>query len=183
LPGGDGAARPAAGGSALIDRLHVGLGSLSGLATMVMMLIIVPDVLLRKFFNVTIPGAAEGSVLLLVLMVYLGLAGAEARGANFAASFFIERRSGGQQRAAAVLTTLAALGFAALMAWLTGKAAWASMLRGESTFGIVRFPIWPSRMVIALGFALLTLQFALQLQRLLRGLPPRPVAASPVEMD
>jgi len=152
---------------AWIDRLHLWLGSLSGLAILLMILLIVPDILGRKFFNTTIPGASEANVLLLVILVYLGLAGAQARKAHFRVSFLVEALPAGLQRALKILTTLLSLLFIAMVAWLTCRSAWMSTLQGESSFGIVRFPIWPSRIAVALGLVLLGLQLAVDLLRLI----------------
>ncbi len=155
-----------------ISRAHVLLGASSGVATLVMILLIVPDVLLRKFAGVTIPGASEGSVLLLVVLAYLGMAGAQANQAHFSADFLVHRLRPAWRRRLQVAALILSLVFVLAVAWLTTASAWESTVRGESSFGIVRFPIWPSRIAVALGFALLALQIVVDIVRAWKGILP-----------
>src|SRR5699024_360010 len=55
----------------------------SGWLVVPMMLSIFLDALLRSLFNVALIGIVESNSLLLVALVYLGIAGAQASGANF----------------------------------------------------------------------------------------------------
>lgn len=149
-----------------ITRLNIILGSFSGLATLLMIALIVPDVLLRKFAATTIPGASEGSVLLLVLLAYLGMAGAQARDLHFAAPFLVQRMPHRARRLIKGFTLLLSLLFVVCVAWLTSQSAMQSIARSEASFGIVQFPIWPSRLAVAVGFWLLALQLIVDLIRL-----------------
>lgn len=152
-----------------IERFHVALGSLSGIATIIMIALVVPDVIMRKFFSATIPGASEANILLLVIMVYLGLAGAQAREAHFRVTLLTDRlpRQVVQSLQIAVLLMLLA-GFGLLASMTTGNAL-ASVGRGEASFGVIAFPLWPGRIAVALGLWLLCLQFFLDLVRVLSG--------------
>src|SRR3546814_14470926 len=73
-----------------VSRFNTGLGSASGLATMLMMMIIVPDVILRATISFTIPLATEIGVLLLICKIFLGMPGAQASRANFHVSVLSE---------------------------------------------------------------------------------------------
>lgn len=157
-----------------LDRAHIALGSVSGALIIAMIGLVAVDVVIRKLFAVTIPGASEVNVLLLVALVYLGLAGAQARGAHFAVDVVVARLPAPARRAVSALTTLASLAFAGTLTWFTYGKAMDSYLSGEASFGVVAFPIWPSRAAITLGFALLTLQLAVQLLRLVAGRPVHP---------
>src|SRR3546814_20944860 len=63
-----------------VSRFNTGLGSASGLATMLMMMIIVPDVILRATISFTIPLETEIGVLLLICKIFLGMPGRRRRG-------------------------------------------------------------------------------------------------------
>ncbi|MEM1316089.1 MAG: TRAP transporter small permease [Pseudomonadota bacterium] len=154
-----------------IERLHLALGSLSGVATIAMIALVLPDVILRKFFSATIPGASEANILLLVIMVYLGLAGAQARGAHFRVTLLTDRLPEGVVRGLEALMLLLALGGFGLLAWMTTENAAASFARGEASFGVIAFPLWPGRMAVALGLWLLCLQFVVDLLRLALNAP------------
>lgn len=167
-----------AGAAASLKRLidaysgfSVRLGSASGISTMLLMLIIVPDVLLRKFFSVTIPFAAEIAVLLLAGKIFLGLAGAQASGANFHVSFFSERLGPAWQRRLRLAHSLFAMAVIGLLAWLTTLEAIKSTAQGEISFGVDPFPIWPGRIVLAFGLCILAMQLLLDTLRVAFGFP------------
>jgi len=153
--------------------LSIKLGAASGTSTMLLMLIIVPDVLLRKLFSVTIPLATEIAVLLLMGKVYLGLAGAQASNANFAVTAYAERLSPPARRLLRTVHLGIALVVFALLAWFTSGEAIRSTLSGETSFGVTPFPVWPGRILLAVGLCLLTLQLAFDLLRAALGLPER----------
>jgi TRAP-type C4-dicarboxylate transport system permease small subunit len=161
-----------------VSEFNVKLGSASGMSTMLLMLIIVPDILLRKFFSVTIPLVAEIAVLLLIGKIFLGLPGAQASGANFHVSFFTERLAPVWQRRIRLAHTAFATLMVGMLAWLTALEAISSTQQGEITFGVDPFPVWPGRIVLAIGLCLLTGQLFLDTLRVAFGFPE---AARPVE--
>jgi TRAP-type C4-dicarboxylate transport system permease small subunit len=138
-------------------------------------LIIVPDVIGRKFFNAPIPGASERGVLLLVCKIFLGLPGAQASGSNFSVSLIHGMMSPSQRRVADATTTLIAAVVFGLMARMSVVSAIRSTERGEISYGVIAFPIWPGRIVLAIGLILLTLQLLIDVLRLASGMEtPRP---------
>lgn len=149
-----------------VDTLNIGLGALSGALILVMVIVVSVDSIIRKVFSITIPGATEFNTLLLVILIYCGLAGAQARFAHFT----VQAVTGLLPRQAARIvfgfTTLLSLFFTGVLCWLTGVQAWHSFVQGEISFGIIAFPIWPSRIAIAGGLFLLSLQLVVQFVRL-----------------
>ena len=69
--------------AARITALNRVLATWAGLLTALITLIVCADVAARGLFNRSIQGASEFAVLLLVALVFLGFAGAEAKGENF----------------------------------------------------------------------------------------------------
>lgn len=162
-----------------IERMHIALGSLSGIATIIMIALVVPDIIMRKFFSATIPGASEANVLLLVIMVYVGLASAQARSAHFRVTLLTDRLPAGVARSLqALMLILAICGFG-LLAAMTTENAIASFRRGESSFGVIAFPLWPGRIAVAAGLWLLCLQFLLDLLRTMTGIQRTPDTGLP----
>lgn len=155
-----------------LSRFHVGLGSASGIATAMLLFIIIPDVVGRALFNYTIPAAAEISVLLLLCKIFLGLPGAQASNAFFNADAFVGRLSGRWQARVRTGTTLLSFVVVALIAAITAQEAWKSTLAGEVSYGVHAVPVWPGRIVIALGLALLALQLLADSLRLVLGVAP-----------
>ena len=96
-------------------------------------------------------GIDELSVLLLVIIAFGGLAQAEADGAHvrmtLVTSRVPERIRYGMQVGGHFATSVVVL----VMAYATGVRALASYQAGEVQMGLMRFPIWPARIVIAVG--------------------------------
>lgn len=124
-----------------------------------MMLIVVLDAALRGFFNYAMDGVAELSSLLLVTMIYFGLAGAQSRGANFRVSFIDTRLSPAWNRALLVALSVIVIVSLALVIYFTFNAAAYSFARNETSYGLIQFPIWPARAVVCAGLLLLLVQF------------------------
>jgi TRAP-type C4-dicarboxylate transport system permease small subunit len=154
-----------------LSRLNVALGSASGLSTMFLILIIVPDVIARSFFGFTIPFASEIAVLLLSCKIFLGLPGAQASRANYHVSFLTSHLPTGVSHAVRLISLALSLLLVSLLAWYVGQEAVRSVQNGEAIFvGANQFIVWPQRIVIAVGLALLTLQLIADLIREAAGL-------------
>lgn len=152
-----------------IERLLVRLGIVSGFATLLIMAIVCVDVAGRSIFNAPLHSGTEISELLLVSLVFLGLAAAQQQRQNFAIDVLMRHFPPAVQRVFDGVSYAVCLGLLVLLAWPSSKQALMSLERGESGFGIVAFPIWPARIVLAVGLWLLALQFAIDLYRLLSG--------------
>src|SRR3546814_5006336 len=90
---------------------------------MLMMMIIVPDVILRATISFTIPLATEIGVLLLICKIFLGMPGAQASRANFHVSVLTELLGERWRKALRLATTLISIGIIGLLAWLTTQEA------------------------------------------------------------
>ncbi|WP_225027561.1 TRAP transporter small permease subunit [Xinfangfangia pollutisoli] len=153
-----------------IERLHHGLGVLSGLMIFVITLIVVIDVAMRALFNMPIPGATELSTLLLVALIYLGLAAVQASKQNYRVEILIGTVAARTRAALNILTTLLSMIAIGILAWFTLAEAWHATATQEMTFGAIVFPVWPARIAVALGLTLLTLQLLMDTIRLCLGL-------------
>ncbi len=160
----------------LFQRMTLNLGILSGFGTLVIMVLIVVDVAGRTLFNTPIPGSNEFSELLLIAMIFLGLAAAQQRREHFAIELAIQYLPPSAKRWVTLGGWLVSLAVVGLLAWLSARQAWTSMLRNEASYGTIAFPIWPARAVLALGLGLLSLQLVIDIVRALR---PTPAAADP----
>ena len=164
-----------------VDRLHIAVGSFSALCLVAIMLIVTPDVIGRKLASQTIPGASELNTLLLVALIYFGMAAAEAKSAHFRVTLLTDAVSSKARHLLEIVNTAICMGFSGFLAWLTIVAAEKSWSDGEVTYGVIVFPIWPSRIAVAIGLSLLTIQFAVELYRLLTNRPAHALEA--VEVD
>ncbi|MCB1340975.1 MAG: TRAP transporter small permease [Pseudooceanicola sp.] len=143
-----------------ISRFSVAVGSLSGLATGIMMAVILVDVIGRAFFAAPLPLATEISVMLLIVKVFLGMAGAQATDSNFQVTVAIDHLSPRWRHVQRLVTLAIALVGIAAITWFAVKYAIRSTGQGETSFGVHPWPIWPERIILAAGLCLLVLQLA-----------------------
>jgi len=145
------------------------LGVLSGFATLLVTLIVVTDVAGRSIFNAPLHSATEVSELLLVALVFLGLAGAQQKRQNYAIDVATRHLPMPLQNILEAFGYLFCLVLTVGLAWFSTKQALSSYDRGEAGFGIIAFPIWPARFILALGLWLLSVQFVCDILRFLTG--------------
>jgi len=155
----------------VIERLLMRLGVASGIATLLITVVVVVDVAGRSIFNHPIHGATELAELLLVAMVFFGLAAAQQGRQNYSIDIATRSLPANVQGLIDLLGYLVCLSVVGILAWLSTKQAFVSWERGEAGFGIIPFPIWPARFVLAFGFWLLAVQLVCDILRHLAGQP------------
>ncbi len=162
---------------ALLDRLEsliLRLGIVSGFATLLIMVIVCIDVGGRFLFNAPLHSGVETSELLLVSLVFLGLAAAQQQRQNFAIEVLSRLLPPRGQRGLELFGSLLCLIIVVLLAWPSANQAMSSFRRNEMGFGIVAFPVWPARFLLTTGLWLLAFQFAVDILRLICGRPRIP---------
>lgn len=139
------------------------LGIIAVVVILVMMVATVADVSRRYFAGSPIPGVTEAGEVIMVLAVFLGIAYTESRGAHVRVTIVLEMLP---PRVAAIINSLAMLLVLALLAWMvwvtTGRALEAIEVN-EVRFGLVKIPVWPGRIAIAVGLAAYFLEALLRL--------------------
>lgn len=134
------------------------LGVVAVLVILFMMVATVADVARRYFAGSPIPGVTEAGEVLMVMSVFLGIAFAESRGAHVRVTIVLEMLP---PRVAAIVNSLAMLLVLVLLAWMvwvtTGRAIDAVEVN-EVRFGLVKIPVWPGRIAIAVGLAVYFLE-------------------------
>ncbi|MGP3535554.1 TRAP transporter small permease [Microbacterium sp. RD1] len=147
------------------------LGVIAAAALLVLMLATVIDVLVRWIARASVPGMLEVAESALVVSVFLGLAWTSMQGGHVAVSVVTDRLKPPLARAVSVVIWLLN---AALLGWMTyasvARALQATSLH-ETRFGLVQWPVWPLRWVIALGLALWLVVALANVLRTLRGAP------------
>lgn len=134
-------------------------GLVSGITLLVIMVLVVANVLMRYLFNAPIAGTLEVTEGALPIIVFLSLAMTQYEGGHIKVVLLTRALPDGARRAALVFAMLAG---AFLFAWAT-YAGWKltakSIAIGEIERGSIRYPLWPIKGAIAVGMALLTVQF------------------------
>ena len=141
------------------------LGMVANLALLLIMFGVSADTILRYALNRPITGTLEGVELLLVFAVFLSLARTQAEHGHIAVDIVSARLTGRSRAALEALTALLGLVLFGAVTWATGGMALRSWQMGEYSAGLIAFPIYPSRILVALGSLLLSVQLLLEFTR------------------
>lgn len=142
----------------MLDRIIAVAAAVSGGALVLMMLLGAADVILDNVFNQPLPGALEATEALIVVVVFLALARTHQLSAHIRVDLFTGRLGKtGRSAAARLAHGLSAL-FYGVLAWQGGRYAWQSIAVGEYESGIISFPVYPAKTLMALGLALMAVQ-------------------------
>lgn len=141
----------------ILERLSVVGATLATVAIAILLMIIVASVVLRTNGS-SLPGVVEYSEILLVAIAFLGMGYGQRHGIHVSASVLTDRMPSplaGYAKGAGLMIGAAFTGW---MAYLAVGRAWTSTVAGESRFGIMEVPIWPARILLAVGLIFLTVE-------------------------
>lgn len=157
----------------VIERIALVVLLLGGVGMIASTLLGTADVIGTQFLSHPVPGALELTESTMVLIVFGALTYAQIRRNHIRVELFYTRMGPRGQAAMDVFAGLMALLFFSLLLWQGFNEALFSLEMNEATFGLIRFPLWPARIVLAAGTALLILQLLIDLlidtQRLIHG--------------
>jgi TRAP-type C4-dicarboxylate transport system permease small subunit len=129
------------------------------------------DSLGTQLLLLPVPSSLEMSQAALAVVVFMGLAYAQRRRGHVAVDIFTGRATGALHVFFTALMLIAAISFFGFLAWRTGIAAWESYAGDERSWGLTRFPIWPSKIAVAVGCVFALLESLRQFAHLLAGNP------------
>ena len=133
------------------------LAYVAALCTASIMLVIVLDLGFRTITGRSLVGAFEVVVMLVVCVVFLGLPYAERSGTAVRVTLLTDRL--GIRVANAVRLVSMSFAFAATVwfTWASYGSLGSSVRGAEYMAGFVKFPTWPMRLLIAIGFTALSI--------------------------
>jgi C4-dicarboxylate transporter, DctM subunit len=131
---------------------------ISGIFVLVMMVGTTLDVFMRDFFNSPIKGNFELQSLLLSAVAYLGISFVQSNRGHITMDVLLTRLSKNNQLTVQFLADVMFLLIAVLITWQMGIQAWNAFITGDYFYGLIRFPIWPTKTAITLGMGLLSLR-------------------------
>lgn len=136
-----------------------------------MMLLTTGDVVGRKFFARTIPGAFEISQYLLAVIILLGLAYTQQVKGHVGVDFLVSKLSPRKRAFCEILTTLLSLFIIAILVW----EGWVEGIKEKTVSDMLRIPQYPFRLLVSFGGFLLWLELWIDLseslKKLKRGAP------------
>jgi len=162
-----------------MKRLALAVLLVGGLGMLLSMFLGVGDVVGTQVLHSPLPGAYEITESTMVLIVFGGLTYAQIRRSHIRVELLYTRMSPRTQAAMDVLADLAGLVFFGLLIWQAVSEAQYSYQINERTVGLIRFPLYPARFVLAAGTALMIFQLLLDLAtdlgRIATGAPTEPL--------
>lgn len=151
----------------LYGTLLTGIAVAAGAALFILMFLVDANALTRKLLNWPIVGTQEITEALMPLIILLPLGFTQLKRGHIRVQLLTDRLPRGTRRIIYMVTLAAGCAFFAWVAWATYLYALRAYNVGETAWGLVRFPIWPSKMGVALGAALLSVQFLLDILKAL----------------
>lgn len=125
---------------------------------MVTMLLTSADVIGRYVFNSPIIGAYGISEVIMVGIVFLGIAYVQSVKGHVQVEVVTSWLS---PRAQVTIDTFAytlALVILALMTWRSGALAWDAFIKGDTSMSLLAFPLWPGKSLVPIGTGLFCLR-------------------------
>lgn len=149
-------------------KINLACAVLSGIALSLMMVVGALDVVgtnldIIGIESAPVPAAFEFMATMMVVSVFLAVSLGQARRAHIRVELLVNKLPNSLRKGADLLRYGFSLAFFALIAWFGCLNAIHSFGVGEYAPGIVNFPIWPSRLVLAFGASLISIQCALDL--------------------
>lgn len=143
--------------------MSTAFGVLAAVLIMAIMFSTAADVTARQVTGSSIAGVVEYSEVLMVGLIFLGLAYAQRTGAHIGVDLVTERLPARVAHGVRSVGLVIAMVVITIMAWQTLEVALRSVQSGEYRFGLVQVPIWPARLLIPIGLTALLLELAVSL--------------------
>lgn len=146
------------------------LSYLSATGMIVMMIPTIADVFARVVLHGQLRGCFEFTGLVMAFVIYLGVPYAQAQRAHIKVTLLVDRLPPRFKQSVQVCVYFFTLCIFAFLIYATSAEAVHSVQIGEYQHGSTRFPIWPSRMLVAFGIIMLSVQFVVDFIKALAGL-------------
>ena len=159
--------------SKLVERIALAVLMIGAIGMVVSTLLGAADVIGTQGFNRPVHGALEITESTMVVIVFGALAYSQIRRNHIRVELLYARGGPRTQAALDLFADLMAILFFSLLLWQAVLEAQFSLEIDESTFGLIRLPLWPARIMLAAGTALMILQLLIDVvtdaKRLIHG--------------
>jgi TRAP-type C4-dicarboxylate transport system permease small subunit len=128
-----------------------------------MMLLTTFDVIMRGTMNRPITGTIEGTQLMLLIAVALGLSYTQYKKGHISVELLVSRFSRRAKSINGIFVHLICLGIYALIAWQAIVGGWRQQIVGVTVSDVIKIPIHPFYYVLAFGSIILCLVYILDI--------------------
>ncbi len=154
----------------LLGTAERALNLVAASAILVVMVLVTTQIVSRKLGQ-AIPGIYESAELLMVAIVFLGLAYTQSQHGHVRMELLVIRLSPRWRNTLEVFTLLLSLGLFVIITYKSWGNAYQSWQMKDVTMGLIDWPVWPAKILVPIGSGLLSLRFIAQL---LRYVVPQP---------
>lgn len=147
----------------LLERFALAILLIGGSGLLMSMFLGVGDVVGTQVLQAPLPGARELTESTMVLIVFGALAYAQIQRSHIRVELLYTRMPPRVQAMMDVVTDLAAITFFGLLLWQAINEVQISWEIDESTVGLIRFPLYPARIILAVGTGLLIIRLVLDM--------------------
>lgn len=156
--------RPGNGLSKVLGRVEVAATWLAAIVVVLITALPLVDVVLVRFMGRISPGVVEGVGLLMVLVVFLTWSNTQREREHICFTLVVSRLTRGAARAAEAVG-LAIMGAAfMILTYQSGAGALWGWRMNEISTGYVPIPIWPFRLAVVVGVAMLCARVLIQIR-------------------
>lgn len=152
-----------------MNRLSMIAAGCAGVGLLCIALLGVADIIGTQFLGRPVPGTLEITKTLLVFCILLGVAQAEADGKHIRVQVAVNAMPTRLSRVLDLLAPLSMAVFFGAIAWAGWDMLRQSVTSGEYDEGLIKLPLWPARLALAVGATLMTAQCLVNMVRRLRG--------------
>lgn len=145
----------------ILEKLAFLVLCVGGAGMLLSMFLGTADVVGTQMLRQPVPGARELTESTMVLIVFGALAYGQIRRSHIRVELLYTRLPPRGRAALDILADLAGLLFFGLLLWQGINEAQFSMQIEEATDGLIRFPLYPARIILAVGTALMIIRLAL----------------------
>ena len=139
------------------------LAIVTSVSIVVMMVVGAADVLGVALFRMPVPATFEITELMMVCAVFGGMAYAQAQQKHIRVLFLVRHFSRRVRGVLELVAVLVGVVFFSLLTWRCAVYFWQSWSDGETGTSLVKFPLYPSKLIMLIGAALMTLQLLVDL--------------------
>lgn len=129
-----------------------------------MVFVTIVDVLSRHLLKQPVPGVIELNEVLMIGIVFLGLGVAQQEQTHIRAELFVSRLSPKRKRILDIVGLFFSLGFWMIVLTQAVPRAWDSFMIGEYREGLIKFPLWPARLMLAVGVLVMCMQVVIDIR-------------------
>mgnify|MGYP003700599635 FL=1 len=147
--------------SKILERLALAVLLVGGIGMLISMFLGTADVVGTQVLSQPVPGAREITESTMVLIVFGALTYGQIRRSHIRVELLYTRLPPRGRAALDILVDVCGLLFFGLLLWQAINEAQFSMQIEEATDGLIRFPLYPARIILATGTALLIVRLVL----------------------